>query len=60
MAAIEEAIELRQAGIQLRVLMLGLIVPTDEALQAICEYDIEQTVLTFRLPGRYRCRSQMR
>ena len=43
----KEGIELRQAGVSLPILVLGQILPQDA--EAICKYDLSQTVCTIEL-----------
>jgi alanine racemase len=44
-----EGIELREAGIKLPILNLGLVLPRREEIDAIIKYDISQTVADFAL-----------
>ena len=43
-ATLEEGIEIREAGITIPVLVMGLIAPTPEQLDAVVNYDLSQTV----------------
>ena len=45
----QEGIELREAGIKLPILILGLILPDRDVINTILNYDLEQTVADLRL-----------
>lgn len=45
----QEGIELRDAGIKLPILILGLILPEGDVINTILDYDLEQTVADFHL-----------
>ncbi|PKL39675.1 MAG: alanine racemase [Spirochaetae bacterium HGW-Spirochaetae-1] len=49
-ATLDEGIELRNAGIRLPILVLGLIIPNEESIQAILDYDLTQVVANILLP----------
>lgn len=45
----QEGIELREAGIKLPILVLGLVVPCKKAINAILEYELTQTIADVHL-----------
>jgi alanine racemase len=45
----QEGIELREAGIKLPVLILGLILPRKDVIDTVLDYDLTQTVADFNL-----------
>lgn len=45
----QEGIELREAGIKLPILILGLILPERDVINIILDYDLEQTVADLHL-----------
>jgi alanine racemase len=51
-ATLDEGVELRNAGIRLPILVLGLIVPYDQSLDAICNYNLSQIVADERLANK--------
>lgn len=55
-----EGIELREAGITLPILILGLILPDTETIDTILEYALTQTVAEYSLPASINERAELR